>query len=323
MISPCIWVIDEEWPDYKIEEKVLHEQFPNCTIRYSGYDYGADLNDFGGRADAVLCQVYARIPQETVDRLENCKIISLFGGGYDRIDVKAAKGKGIPVTFVPGYCTEDLSDYVIAGIFQFNKRLASYGGAIRQGLWGAQAATDPVHRVNGSTLLVIGVGRIGTAVVKKAGALGMNVLGYDPYVDAAEMQARGAKKVELQEGLAAADFVSLNPKYYAETDSLLGWKQFKQMKPTAVIVNTSRGRVMVEKDLVRAVREGVIAGAVLDVVADEPPSPQDEIFHVENIIVTPHISYISQESFAELKTRAVMNVVRALKGEPLTDLASC
>lgn len=320
-MSSCIWVIDEEWPNYQIEERILHEQFPDCTIRYSNYDYAADLEAFGKQADAVLCQVYASIPKETIERLENCKIISLFGGGYDRIDVKTAGERGIPVTFVPGYCTEDLSDYVIAGIFHFNKRLLSYGDTIAKGLWGAQAVTSPVHRVTGSTLLVIGVGRIGTAVVKKARALGMTVLGYDPYVDAAEMEARGAKKVELSEGLAAADYVSLNPKYYEETDSLLGWKEFNQMKPTAVIINTSRGKVMVEKDLIRAVRENVIAGAVLDVVANEPPDPQDEIFQVENIIATPHISYISQESFAELKTRATMNVVKALKGEALTDLA--
>lgn len=320
-MAPLIWIIDEEWPDYKIEEQILREQFPDCTIRYSHYDYAADRETFGKQADAVLCQVYARIPKETVEQLEKCKIISLFGGGYDRIDVKAAGEKGIPVTFVPGYCTEDLSDYVIAGIFHFNKRLLAYDGVISKGLWGAQAVTEPVHRVTGSTLLVVGVGRIGTAVAKKARALGMNVLGYDPYVDAAEMETRGAKKVDLPDGLAAADYTSLNPKYYEETDSLLGWEEFKQMKPTAVIVNTSRGKVMVEKDLIRAVREKVIAGAVLDVVANEPPDPQDEIFGVKNIIATPHISYISQESFAELKTRATMNVVKALKGEPLTDLA--
>ncbi|MFT9077058.1 C-terminal binding protein [Ethanoligenens sp.] len=320
-MKPCIWVIDEEWPDYQIEENILKQQFPGCTIRYSNYDYAGDLEAFGKEADAVLCQVYAHIPRETVERLEKCKIIALFGGGYDRIDVKAAGEKGIPVTFVPGYCTEDLSDYVLAGIFHFNKRLLSYGSAVSEGLWGAQAVTAPVHRVTGSTLLVVGVGRIGTAVAKKARALGMNVLGYDPYVDAAEMETRGAKKVELSEGLAAADYVSLNPKYYEETDSLLGWKEFNQMKPTAVIINTSRGKVMVEEDLIRAVKEKVIAGAVLDVVSNEPPDLKEPIFGVENIIVTPHISYISQESFAELKTRATMNVVKALKGETLTDLA--
>lgn len=323
MQKPLIWVIDEEWPDYQIEERILHEHFPDCTVRYSHYDYRKDLEEFGKDADAVICQVYARIPKETIDRLECCKIISLFGGGYDRIDVKSAKEKGIPVAFVPGYCTEDLSDYVMAGIYYFNKRLNSYAGAVAEGLWGAQAVKEPVHRVRGSVLLIVGVGRIGSAVAKKGAALGMEVLGYDPYVSAERMAELGVKKSALREGLAAADYVSLNPKYYAETDLLLSMREFSIMKKTACIVNTSRGRVMAEKDLIRAVREGVIAGAVLDVVADEPPDPRDEIFSVDGIIVTPHVSYISQESFAELKTRATLNAVKALKGESIEDLAAC
>lgn len=320
-MKPLIWIIDEEWPDYKIEEKILNEKLPGCEIRYSHYDYQDDVEAFGKDADAIICQVYAKIPKETIDKLTKCKIISLFGGGYDRIDVKAANEKGIPVSFVPGYCTEDLSDYVMAGIFYANKNILSYQSAIEQGLWGAQAVSKPVHRIKGSVLTIIGVGRIGSAVAKKAVALNMEVLGYDPYVDAEAMAAIGVKKVSLDEGLAAADFLSLNPKYYSETDSLLSLKEFKKMKKSAFIINTSRGRVMVEKDLIKAVREGIIAGAVLDVVADEPPKTDAEILHTDNIVVTPHISYISQESFAELKTRASMNVVKVFNGENIKDLA--
>jgi phosphoglycerate dehydrogenase-like enzyme len=320
-MKPHIWIIDEEWPDYEDEKALLTAAFPDCQISYSNYDCMNDLNDFGYQADAIICQVYAHITAKIISKLEKCKIISLFGGGFDRIDVKAAAEKNIPVTFVPGYCTEDLADYVMAGIYHFNKNVTSYSETIKKGLWGAQAVPVPVNRIGASRLLIIGVGRIGSAVAKKAKALGMDLLGYDPYVSADKMAELGVRKVALDEGLELADFVSLNPKYYEETDSLLSMTQFKKMKPTACIINTSRGRVMVEKDLIRAVKEGVIGGAMLDVVADEPPKPDDEIFNVPNIIVTPHISYISRQSYQELKQRAAGNVVKALRGEQLTDLA--
>lgn len=316
-----IWIIDEEWPDYKIEESILKENFPDCTISYSGYDCMKDLEDFGKDADAIICQVYAHIDRKLIEKLTRCKIIALFGGGFDRIDIQCANEKGITVTYVPGYCTKDLADYVMAGIYYFNKKLNGYSSAISKGLWGAQAVTTPVDRVDASKLLVIGVGRIGSAVAGRAKALGMDVMGYDPYVSAEIMAKIGVRKTTLDEGLAQADFISLNPKYYKETDGLLSMTEFKKMKPTAHIINTSRGRVMVEKDLIRAVKEGVIAGAALDVVANEPPSPDDEIFNVPNIVVTPHISYISKQSFEELKRRAAGNVVKMLKGEPVKDIA--
>jgi D-3-phosphoglycerate dehydrogenase len=321
-MKPHIWIIDEEWSDYETEKALLTEAFPGCEISYSGYDCAKDLDAFGYKTDAIICQVYAHITAELMAKLKNCKIISLYGGGFDRIDIKAAAAKDIPVTFVPGYCTEDLADYVMAGIYHFNKNLTSYSGAVQKGLWGAQAVDVPVNRVNASVLLIIGVGRIGSAVAAKAKAAGMELLGFDPYVSGETMADIGVRKVDLDEGLRLADYVSLNPKYYAETDSLLSMKEFKKMKPGAYIINTSRGRVTAEKDLIRAVKEGVVGGAVLDVVSDEPPKPDDEIFNVPGIVVTPHISYISRQSYSELKQRAAGSVIKALKGEKLVDLAT-
>ena len=320
-MKPHIWIIDEEWLDYETEKALLTEAFPGCKISYSGYDCMKDLDDFGYQADAIICQVYAHITAELIKKLQNCKIISNFGGGFDRIDVKAANAKNIPVTFVPDYCKEDLADYVMAGVYHFNKKLTSYSEAIQKGLWGAQVVPVPVNRIGASKMLIVGIGRIGSAVAAKAKAAGMELLGYDPYVSAERMAEIGVRKVDLDEGLRLADFVSLNPKYYEKTDSLMSMKEFRKMKPTAYIINTSRGRVMSEKDLIQAVKEGVIGGAVLDVVSVEPPDPGDEIFNVPNILVTPHISYISQQSYQTLKQRAAGNVIKALKGEQLVDLA--
>jgi phosphoglycerate dehydrogenase-like enzyme len=325
-IARLFWIIDEEWPDYEAENAILRGAFPDCEIRYSKYDYAKDLEAFGYRADAILAQVYARVPAEAIARLERCKGIAVFGGGYDRVDVEAAARKGIMVTNVQRYCAEDLADYVMAAVYHCNKRVADYGRCarekVRQGLWGAPAAFGLPSRVAGSTLLVVGTGAIGTTVAKKALALKMRVLGYDPFVSEGEMASAGIVKAGWEEGLAAADYVSLNPKYYEGTHELVKAADLARMKPTAFLINTSRGRVVREADLVEAVRGGVIAGAVVDVIANEPPGPGEAVFDCPGIVVTPHVSYISEESFRELKERAANNALAMLAGERPSDLVN-
>lgn len=322
MKSPLIWIIDEEWSDYEVEKQMLKERYPDCDIRYSTYEYQKDLEDFGHRADVIIGQVYANIPGDVIRKLDHCKGIAVYGGGYDRVDAAAARSKGISVTNVSDYCKEDLADYVMAGIYHFNKRLLSYDSPMRSGLWGAQAVTAPVRRIKGSTLLVIGFGRIGKAVAEKGKALGMNVMAYDAHVDDAVMRDQGIQPVSKEEGLRAADFISVNAILRPETEGLLNYKDFEQMKRSAYLINTARGKVIVEKDMIRAVTEGLIAGALVDVVEVEPPTLQEEVFACEGIIVTPHISYISEESFAELKRRSVQNAIDMLEGIPPADLVN-
>lgn len=321
-MEPLIWIIDEEWPDYEVETEILKNKYPNCTIKFSGNDYKKDLEEFGYKADAIIAQVYVYIPKETIDRLENCKCIALFGGGFDRVDIEAAKAKGIKVTNVQGYCAEDLADYVMAGIFHFGKKLEFYEDMMKSGHWGANSATQPVKRINKSTLMIIGCGKIGSTVAKKASALGMRVIAYDPYVAEAVIEGYGAKKVSLEEGLPQADFVSINAKYYEGTHHLITKEHFAMMKESAYLINTARGRIIVEQDMIEAVNNGVIAGAVVDVISNEPPSVEEAIFDCEGIIVTPHVSYISEESYKELKVRASNNAIIMLEGGSPADLVN-
>ncbi|PJI08841.1 MULTISPECIES: C-terminal binding protein [Clostridium] len=318
-MKPLIWIIDEEWSDYIIEEKILKENFPDCIIKHSGNDYEKDLEEFGKDADAILCQVYVDIPEKTIKKLNNCKIIAVYGGGYDRVDIKAAKEKSIKVTFVPGYCVEDVSDYVISAVYFLNKNLDFYIKNANKGPWGAQAAGRLNKRIRSSTILIIGFGRIGRTIAKKARAVEMNVIVYDPYVDDEVIRSYKAKKVEWESGLKSADYVTVNTKFTEKIISLISMKEFKIMKNTAYIINTSRGRVINEKDMIEAAQKGEISGAVLDVISNEPPKGDEEIFKCKNIFVTPHTSYLSIESFDELKRRASTNVVKILKGEPTSD----
>ncbi len=321
-MSPLIWIIDEEWPDYDVETKILKEKYPDCEIKFSGNDYKKDLEEFGYKADAIIAQVYVYIPKETIDKLENCKCIALFGGGFDRVDIDAAKEKGIMVTNVQGYCAEDLADYVMAGIFYWGKKLDLYDDAIKEGKWGAVAAEVPIKRIGKSVLMIIGCGKIGSTVAKKAISLGMKVIAYDPYVSAEKMQEIGVEKVELEEGLPKADYISINAKYYEGTHHLITKKHFQLMKKSAYLVNTARGRIINEQDMIDAVNEGLIAGAVVDVISNEPPSTHEAIFDCEGIVVTPHVSYISEESYMELKVRASNNAIMMLEGGKPSDLVN-
>ncbi|SNX54280.1 C-terminal binding protein [Thermoanaerobacterium sp. RBIITD] len=320
-MKPLIWIIDEEWSNYDIEENLLRQNFPDCMIKHSKNNYHKDLNEFGQYADAILCQIYVNITNETIEALKNCKVISIYGGGYDRVDINAAKSKDIKVTFVPGYCVEDVSDYVIACIYYFNKQLNNTAfNSLEKGQWGAQAITHLNRRIKNSTLFIIGFGRIGRLVAKKANSLDLNVIVYDPYVSNNIIKEYNVKRVDLEVGLKNADYISINTRYYEETKALISMKEFKLMKNTAIIINTSRGGVIVQDDLIQAVENGTIAGAALDVVENEPPKIGEGIFKCKNILVTPHISYLSKESIEELKIRAVNNVVKALKGEQIEDL---
>lgn len=319
-MNPLIWIIDEEWPDYDIEKQILTEKFKDCVIRVSPELSERDLESFGESADAVICQVNITISRQVIDRLKNCKIIAVYGVGYDKVDVKYAKEKGILVTNVPGYCNEDLSDYVMGAIYYFNKQLSQWQQSIDDGLWGAQAARDPVKRVNKSSLFIIGYGKIGKMTAEKANALGMKVMAYSPSLTQEKAIAEQVEKVEWEEGLARADYVSVHTPFNEKTASLVAYSDFAKMKSTAYFINTSRGGVINQKDLLQAVNEGLIAGAALDVLEQEPPATDVAILANDKILVTPHISYLSDEALYELKFRAAKNVAAVLAGEHTADV---
>ena len=322
MQAPLIWIIDEEWGDYNVEHEFLPKELPGCTIRRSTYDYQADLEEFGYKADIILAQVYASVPKAVIDRLENCKGIAVYGGGYDRIDIEAAKAKGIMVTNVQGYCAEDIADYVMAAMYRFNKKLDFFNDNLGNGLWGAGAVDQPIRRLSHNVLMVVGCGTIGRTSAARAKAIGMRVIGYDPNMPDDVLLQAGIEPVSLDEGLPQADFVTVHVKYTPATHHLLGMEQFSKMKKTAVLINSARGGILVEDDLIAAVDQGVIAGAVVDVITHEPPDANEKIFGHKNLIVTPHVSYISEESYRDLKLRTLGNALKMFRGERPADLVN-
>ncbi len=318
-MNPLIWIIDEEWNDYEVEVTMLKKKYPLCEIRFSTYEYAKDLKEFGYKADIILAQVYTKITAATIEKLECCKGIAVYGGGYDRIDIQAAKEKGIYVTNVQGYCADDIADYVLAAILYHNKKLGDYSEQGKKGLWGATAVKALMPRTNNTTIYFAGCGTIGRTAAVRAKALGLRVIGYDPYVSDEELRLIGIEPVSFEEGFKQADYVSVHIKYTEETDGIIGKAQFHLMKPTAIIINTSRGKVLVEDELIDAVEQQKIAGAIVDVIANEPPTGTERILKCDKILVTPHISYISQDSFHTLKERTVTNGCAMYEGEVPND----
>lgn len=321
-----IWIIDEEWKDYDLEREILGKKYPEVEIRCSSYDYEKDLKEFGYKADGILAQVYANIPRSLIDKLENCKGIAVYGGGYDLVDTVAAREKGISVTNISGYCAEDLADYVMAAIYFANKKIAQYSKNViensKNNKWGAMAVDYNIHRLSQQTLFILGLGVIGKEVAKKAKALNIKVIAYDDFFDKEYMEKYGVEKVEWEEGFKRADYVSVNLKGCYENLDRIKYDDIKLMKKTAWLINTSRGKLIKEEDLIRAIDEKLIEGAILDVIKNEPPKGNEKIMNSENIYVTPHISYISVESFRALKEYALQNLIAMLEGKQPRDLVN-
>ena len=311
-MKPVIWIIDDEFDNYDIEKNVIKQELKDAEIIFSGRDFLKELDTVGKKADAVITQISMDINASVIEKLEHCKIISVYGVGYENVDVEAASDKGILVANAPTYCTEDVSDYVIAAIYQCNKTLMEYAKSCKGGPWGAMAAKNLIHRIKGSVLFIIGLGRIGAAVAEKANVMGMEVLCYDPYVSEEKAKKINVTKVELEEGLEQADFVSMNMRLTKETEGFANKRCFELMKPSAYLINASRGGTVNEADLIDAVKNGWIAGACLDVLCEEPPKPDNPIINTEGIFVTPHISYLTQSSLDELQRTAAENVVNCL-----------
>lgn len=313
-MRPLIWIIDEEFSDYDLEISVFKEKFPDFDLRISSYDFSRDLEEFGPEADAVLAQVHAPLTREVINRLTRCKVISVCGSGFDRVDVAAAKARGIAVTNVPDYCKEDIADYVMAAIYFFNKRVGELSARVTNDPWGAQAVPTPPRRLNKCILHIMGFGRIGRAVARKALANGLSVTAYDPFVPKGAMDDLNVDKVEWADGLQKADFVSVHFALTPQTANAVKYQDLGLMKPTAYLINASRGEVIDENGLVKALTEKRIAGAMLDVVANEPPSYKEPIFHCPGAFITPHVSYISKQSYRELRELAADNLVQVLSG---------
>jgi len=311
-MSPSTVVItDHVFPSLEIEHALLDPIGAEIVALQATSD--AQLLDRVADADALLV-CYAPVTQRVIERLTRCRIIARYGIGVDNVDVAAATARGIPVTNVPDYCIDEVSDHALALLFACARKVALLDRHVRSGRWDARDAA-PMHRLRGRILGLVGFGKIPRRLTGKARALGLDVIAFDPYVSAEDMRTAQVEKVTLEDLLARADFVSVHAPLVPETRGLIGAAALRAMKPTAYLINTSRGPLVSYDALVTALREGWIAGAALDVVEHEPPRDLDALRALDTLVLTPHVAFYSEESVRELQRKAVENVVRALSNE--------
>jgi D-3-phosphoglycerate dehydrogenase len=262
-------------------------------------------------ADALLV-TYAKITSDMIEKMPRCRIISRFGIGVDNVDIAAASSKGIVVTKVPDYCIDEVSDHAMALLLALVRKIPSSSARTHGGRWEMKAVV-PIHRLRDSILGLAGFGRIPQLVAPKAKAFGMKVLAYDPFVPADVFTDAGVAQVDLPTLLSTSDYVSIHTPLTSETKHLFNRSTFAKMKRGAYIVNTARGPIVDENALAEALDEGQIAGAALDVMSQEPPPPSP-LFGRDNVIITPHTSFYSEESLVELQVKAAQEVVAVLSG---------
>jgi phosphoglycerate dehydrogenase-like enzyme len=245
-------------------------------------------------------------------------IVASSGRGTDAIDIEAATRRGVAVVNNPGFGPRPVSEAAMALMLALAKRLFASDAWMRKGEgWSYRTDLTQFLELEGKVLGIVGFGAIGREMARKATtAFHMHVLAYDPYVPAEEMAALGVRKTDsLEELLASADIVSMHPELNAETRGMIGERELRRMKPTAYLINTARGKVVQEAALVRALREGWIAGAALDVYEDEPMGAGSPLYALDNIILLPHVAGLTLEAVEGMSLSAARQVLQALAGE--------
>jgi D-3-phosphoglycerate dehydrogenase len=312
MMSFIVAITDYVFPSLEPEQAVLEPL--GVELRPQQCRSEDEIIALAQDGDAVL-NCYAKMTARVIENLKRCKIIARYGIGVDNVDLAAATKARILVTNVPDYCIDEVSDHALALLLALARRITVADGAVKAGAWDVVAHAG-IRRLRGQTLGLLGFGKIAKALASKVQPLGMKMLVYDPYIEPALISQHGAEAVNLDRLLAEADAVSVHVPLLPETRNIVGQRELARMKPTAFLINTSRGGIVDEQALAVALKEGRLGGAALDVLSVEPPPPDHPLREAPNIILTPHLAFYSRESVIELQTKAAEEVARALKGEP-------
>lgn len=261
-------------------------------------------------ADGLINQ-YALLTRRVLEQLPACKVIARYGVGVDSIDLKAATDLGIVVANVPDYCVEEVASHAVAMLLTLVRKTAFFDRKVKSNQWDFRQGI-PIGRIREKTLGLIGSGKIGLSMAKMIFPFGVKVMAYDPYLKEAP---EGVQLKDFEAVLRESDFISIHCPLNDSTRHLIGEKEFKKMLKRPILINTSRGPIIDEKALIQALEEGLLSGAGLDVMEKEPPDPQNPLLKMENVILSPHVGFYSEESIRELKRRTAENVSAVLTGK--------
>jgi D-3-phosphoglycerate dehydrogenase / 2-oxoglutarate reductase len=303
-----VLITDRAWPDCSIERDVLKSV--GAEVVEAPRTDEQTLISLARDADAIGTN-WAPVTANVIRAATRCKTVARFGIGLDNISVPTATGLGIPVTNVPDYCVSEVSDHALALLLAAARNVAFFHTRTKAGEYQLSAGA-PMRRLSEMTLGLIGFGHIARALFPKARALGMTVIANTRRLDDC---GTGCTMVPLDELLVRSDFVSLHAPLTDSTRHMISGPQLARMKPTAWLINTSRGGLIDNAALKEALAAGRIGGAALDVFEPEPPDLSDALYKNERVIVTPHAAFVSAESLHELRLRASRQIADALEGK--------
>lgn len=270
-------------------------------------------------ADIIVVNM-VKMTDAILSKLRKCRLLMRHGIGYDNVDVEACTRHGIPFANQPDYCTEDVAEHAIALIFACARKVPLSRQTLDQSVAKAQwdfSGLFPIYRMQGQTLGIVGVGRIGSRVAQKLASFGFRILGNDPYVSDQRRAELGIEWVDKETLFRESDFVTIHTLLNAETRHIVSAQTLALMKPTAWIVNTSRGGMVDSDALKSALGAGRIAGAALDVYEHEPPEKDYPFYDMTNVILTPHIGWASEEAGWQIRRNIVDDILAVAEGKPV------
>lgn len=303
-------ITDRAFETIDLEKAVLK----NAEAEVKGYQVTNedDIIKVAKACDGLIVQ-YAKITRKVIESLEKCKVISVYAIGFDGIDLEAATEHGICVANVPDYCADEVSTHAIAMMLTLSRKLVLYDKSVKNGIWDYKLGKK-IFNLRGQTIGLISFGKIAKMVMEKIKPYGMNILVYDPYVPDEIIESAGGKKVEFDELITASDIVSIHAPLVTGTRHMFNKDVFSHMKTSAILINVGRGPIIKEEDLIWALQNHKIAAAGLDVTDPEPPQPENPLLAMDNVILTPHAAFYSEDSQAALQTMTAESVARVLQG---------
>ncbi|ECE0504570.1 C-terminal binding protein [Salmonella enterica subsp. enterica] len=308
-----IVVIEPGYLNYSAEESILQNWDPQFVVVPAKASLEEKLRQVSN-ADAIMVRE-ATVSRPMIEAMQQCRVIVRYGVGVDNIDSQAAKEKGIYVANVPDYGSEDVAEHALALLLAATRRIATRNRDVRDGQWGI-GQREPMFRLAGKILGVVGFGRISRCFVQKASGIGFKrILVVDPLLTDELASQAGVTRVNLDTLCREADFISLHAPLTPDTHHLIGETELAKMKPSAVLVNTSRGGLIDEQALINALLQQRIFAAGLDVFESEPLSAKSPLLQMENTLCTDHTAWFTEESVVELQSKAAHEVRRAFEGE--------
>jgi len=307
-----VFIPEPEWEEsHKILERIAEVKVGKPGVVFTEDRLIREIED----VDALIITSQHRVTKKVIEAANRLKVIVKYGSkpGIDNVDSEAASKKGVVVCYTPGANSDSVAEHTTALILALLKRLCATSSRLRQGSWRDRSLLG--HELLGKTVGIVGLGTIGGKVAEKIRGFGVKLLVYDPYVSEECAKQSGARLVDLETLLKESDVVTVHATLTEETVHLIGEKELKLAKESAIIVNTARGRVIDEKALIKALKEGWIAGAALDVFEEEPPRPDNPLLEMNNVLVTPHSASCTYEAYQREASMAAEAVLRVLQGK--------